>query len=138
MGHTPFGYCIENGVAVIDETAAEKLRLLYHNYLAGMGLENAANSAGIAAYHTSAKQLLMNEHYLGDSFYPAIIDRETFDQVQTERIKRAAALGRLSRKSKQNPPRIPTQFSIGDIKEHFENPAKQAEYIYSLLRTEVV
>ncbi len=138
MGHAPYGYRIENGVAVIDENAAGKLRKLYVNYLNGMSLMNAANSAGIVTYHASAKQLLMNERYLGDGFYPALIDRETFDQVQTERIKRAAALGRLSRKSKQNPPRIPTQFSIGDIKEHFENPAKQAEYIYSLLRTEVV
>ena len=31
MGHTPFGYRIENGVAVIDEDAAGKLRTLYAN-----------------------------------------------------------------------------------------------------------
>ena len=35
MGHTPFGYRIENGVAVIDEDAAGKLRTLYANYLSG-------------------------------------------------------------------------------------------------------
>lgn len=32
MGHTPFGYRIENGVAAIDEDAAGKLRMLYANY----------------------------------------------------------------------------------------------------------
>ena len=138
MGHTPFGYRIENGVAVIDEDAAGKLRTLYANYLDGMSLKNAANEAGIETYHASAKRLLMTEHYLGDVFYPAIIDKETFDQVQEERIKRAAALGRLDRKSTRKPPKIPMQFSIGAIMEHYDNPATQAEYVYGLLKGEVV
>ena len=138
MEHTPFGYRIENGVAVIDEDAAGKLRQLYANYLNGMSLKNAANEAGIEAYHASAKRLLMTEHYLGDDFYPAIIDKETFDRVQTERIKRATALGRLDRKSKRKSPKIPTRFRIEDIGEHYDNPATQAEYIYSLLKSEVV
>ena len=33
MGHTPFGYRIRKGKAVIDEPAAEKIRQLYKNYL---------------------------------------------------------------------------------------------------------
>ena len=138
MGHTPFGYRIENGVAVIDEDAAGKLRTLYANYLDGMSLKNAANEAGIETFHASAKRLLMTEHYLGDDFYPVIIDKETFDRVQAERIKRAAALGRLDRKSTRKSPKIPTQFSIGAIMEHYDNPATQAEYVYGLLKGEVV
>ena len=138
MGHTPFGYRIENGIAVIDEADAEKLRMLYDNYLGGMALTEAAQQAGIDAYHASVKRLLMTEHYLGDDFYPAIIGKETFDRVQAERVKRAAALGRLDRKSKRKPPKIPTQFSIGAIMEHYDNPATQAEYVYSLLNSEVV
>ena len=138
MGHTPFGYRIENGIAVIDEADAEKLRMLYDNYLGGMALTEAARQAGIDAYHASVKRLLMTEHYLGDDFYPAIISKEVFDQVQAERVKRAAALGRLNRKSKRKPPKIPTQFSIGAIMEHYDNPATQAEYVYSLLNSEVI
>ena len=42
MGHTPFGYRIENGTAVIDKPAAVKLRQLYKNYLRGMSLSKAA------------------------------------------------------------------------------------------------
>ena len=38
MGHTPFGYRIENGIAIIDEPAAAKIRQLYKNYLSGMSL----------------------------------------------------------------------------------------------------
>ena len=48
------------------------------------------------------------------------------------------ALGRLDRKSKRKPPKIPTQFSIGAIMEHYDNPATQAEYVYSRLNSEVV
>ena len=70
--------------------------------------------------------------------HEAIISKETFDQVQAERVKRAAALGRLDRKSKRKPPKIPTQFSIGAIMEHYDNPATQAEYVYSLLNSEVI
>ncbi len=55
MGHTPFGYRIENGIAVIDETAAGKLRKLYENYLSGLGLQNAAVKAGIHTYHGTAE-----------------------------------------------------------------------------------
>ena len=47
MSHTPFGYRIRKGKAVIDEPAAEKIRQLYKNYLTGMSLENAAKEAGI-------------------------------------------------------------------------------------------
>ena len=42
MGHTPYGYRIENGIAVIDNDAVDRLRNLYKNYLAGMGLMSAA------------------------------------------------------------------------------------------------
>ena len=71
MGHTPFGYKIDNGIAVIDQPAADKLRQLYKNYLSGMSLSKAASAAGIKTYHGTAKRLMETAHYLGDSFYPA-------------------------------------------------------------------
>lgn len=48
MGHTPFGYRIENGKAVIDEAAAAQVRDLCKNYLSGLSLTNAAKEAGLA------------------------------------------------------------------------------------------
>lgn len=45
MGSVLFGYRIKNGKAFIDEVAAEKIRQLYKNYLAGLSLENAAMEA---------------------------------------------------------------------------------------------
>lgn len=38
----------------------------------------------IAAHllYSSAKRMMRNSHYLGDDFYPAIIDKESFDAVE--------------------------------------------------------
>ena len=138
MGHTPFGYRIENGVAVIDEDAAGKLRTLYANYLDGMSLKNAANEAGIETYHASAKRLLMTEHYLGDDFYPAIIDQETYDAFEVERQRREQALGRDKRKKKTIEARpAPTAFRMRKSVTVNTDPYKQAEYLYSLIESEV-
>ena len=82
MGHTPLGYKIENGVAVIDRKATAKVLNLYKNYLSGLSLIKSAKKAGIKTSHASAKHIMQNKHYLGDDFYPAIIDKETFDIVQ--------------------------------------------------------
>ena len=137
MGHTPYGYRIENGIAVIDEEAAGKLRKLYENYLSGMALKTAAAEAGINTYHGTAKRLLMTKHYIGDDFYPAIIDATVFQNTQEELRKRAAALGRLNRAPKEKVLKAPTVFTIRNIKKRFDNPVTQAEYIYSLIESEV-
>jgi len=46
MGHTPYGYSIENGCATIKEDEANKIRKLYENYISGMALAKAAAAAG--------------------------------------------------------------------------------------------
>ena len=137
MGHTPFGYRIVGGVAVIDKTAAATVRNLYKNYLSGMGLATAAKEAGLYTYHGTAKRIMCNRNYLGDEFYPAIIDAEIFEQVQQELTKRAAKLGRLDLKPKEKIIKVPTRFSIDEITKQLPDPLLQAEYIYSLIRSEV-
>ena len=78
MGHTPYGYRIENGKAVIDEEKAPQIRNFYRNYLDGMALAKAAHEAGIETWHGSAKRLLENRHYLGDDYHrPANLRQST-------------------------------------------------------------
>ena len=43
MSHTPFGYRIKNGKAIVDVEEAEKIRVLFQAYLAGAALTTAAN-----------------------------------------------------------------------------------------------
>ncbi|MBO5126433.1 MAG: hypothetical protein J6D10_02555 [Clostridia bacterium] len=136
MGHIPFGYKIEDGKAVIDEISAAKLKILYANYLLGMALVKAAKEAGIDTYHGTISKMLANRRYLGDFFYPQIIDAETFHAAQAERKKRAKSLGRDHFVSVPPIFEVPTEFSIQPMTEHFSDPAQQAEYIYSLIESE--
>jgi hypothetical protein len=133
-----YGYEMKNGAAVIDQAAAKKIRKLYQNYLSGMTLSRAAETAGINTWHGSVSRILDNRHYLGDAFYPALIDPSTFDQAAEERIRRARKLGRTKGKSKKNLEHIPpTRFHRLPSDKAFENPKEQAEYLYSLIESEV-
>lgn len=137
MGHIPYGYRIVNGQADIDEAAAETIRVLYKNYLSGMSLEEAAANAGLETYHGTAKRMLQNSHYIGDSFYPAIIPKETFEAATLELEKRAAALGRLNRKQATAFKPLPTAFVMRPPEMELPNPFQQVEYLYSLIDLEV-
>lgn len=137
MGHTPYGYRIVDGKAVINETAATQVRELYKNYLSGLSLTNAAKDAGLDLLHSGAKRMMRNMHYLGDDFYPTIIDKESFDAVEVELNKRSTKLGRNDRYNAPKAKRPSTAFRLGDITENYENPIRQAEYLYSLIESEV-
>lgn len=68
MGHTPYGYRIENGKAVVDEDQAAQIRKIYEGYLGGLALMEAAKAAGLKLYHGSAKRMMQNRHYIGDDY----------------------------------------------------------------------
>lgn len=94
--------------------------------------------AGINALHAGSKRIMQNKHYLGDDFYPAIIDKETFIAAGREIKRRSAKLGRNDRFKETPEKKAPTLFRFGDITEYFDNPVKQAEYLYSLIESEVI
>lgn len=105
MRHILYGYKIENGIAVIDEEEAAMVRKFFDYYISGLALMSAAKKVRLNLYHGSAGRILRNEKYLGDDYYPAIIDRETFDKAEEVRMSRAKALGRvrkLETKTEQN------------------------------------
>lgn len=137
MGHTPFGYRIENGVAVVDERAAEQIQALYQSYLSGDSLRTIANKVGIDAFHAGVGRILKNHHYLGDDYYPAIIDPDTFAAVQEERIRRASALGRIREPKEDKAAIYPTNFLIIEGTQVYDDPFAQAAYAYSLIESEV-
>lgn len=137
MGHTPYGYKIENGRAVIVERQAEQIRELYEGYLSSLALMQAAKKAGLHLYHGSAKRMMQNAHYLGDAYYPAIIERGTFDKVEAELMKRAEKLGRIFEEKEQAAPESPIRFTIGTVKQKYDDPFKQAEYTYGQIESEV-
>jgi hypothetical protein len=137
MSHTPFGYRIENGKAVIDKESAEQIKTLFHSYLSGDSLATAAKKAGIKAFHAGIGRMLRNTRYLGDEFYPAIIDPDTFEAAEAERIRRAEKLGRIRKPEQEKEAVYPTAFRMKEGTEEFDDPFGRAEYSYSLIETEV-
>ena len=136
MRQIPYGYKIENGVAIIDEEAADNVRILFEKYMSGLSLENAAKESGIGTYHTTAKSMLTNTKYLGDDFYPAIITLSQFEAAREQRLIRAIRKGRFDIMPKPKEIKIPTKFTMRAVIRHFDDPSTQAEYLYSLIESE--
>ena len=137
MGHMPYGYRIENGKAAVDDIAAEQVKELFSGYLAGLSLKDAAKKAGIDCYHATVSKMLQNKHYLGDEFYPPIIDEETFEKARVEKRKRAEKLGRIWEPKDETVRDYPVKFKSKPLVQKYEDPYKQAEYAYSLIESEV-
>ena len=55
MKHTPYGYDIVGGAAVINEEQAANLRRLCENYLSGMSFVQAAKDAGLGMKHSGVR-----------------------------------------------------------------------------------
>ena len=84
----PIGYRIENGRAVIDENEAEVIRSVFRYYLEGMTLTGISEKTGIGNSHGGIIAILTKRRYLGDEFYPAIVDAKTFSKAAAERERR--------------------------------------------------
>lgn len=92
--HTPYGYQIENGIVVVSEEQAEQIWKIYKGYLGDLSFRKVAKVAGMTATQSLIKRFMQNPHYLGDDFYPVIIDREIFDAFEVERQRREEVLVR--------------------------------------------
>ena len=69
------------------------VRKFFNQHIFGLALMAAAKKAGLNFYHNNIGRVLQNEKYLGDDYYPAIIDRETFDKAEKVQMSRAKVLG---------------------------------------------
>lgn len=138
MPHVPYGYTIQDGKAVIDQLQAEQLKKLFKAYLSGLSLKDAAKKARIVRYHATIANMLTNKRYLGDDYYPKIIDEDTFEKVEAEKLRRAQMLGRIrEHKPKENSIKK-YQFAMPTPDELYDDPFKQAEYVYSLIESEAI
>lgn len=134
MKHTPYGYDIVGGMAVINEEQAANLRKLCENYLSGMSFVQAARAAGINMNHSGVKRLMLNPRYLGDDFYPAILTPEIAQAVEAERQRRDT-LYKGTRYTKDAVTTvIPTRFVMRRTAPKYQDPIRQAEYAYSQIK----
>ncbi len=102
--HMPLGYKIEDGKLIIDEEKAHVIKKIFRDYQNGLSLHAIAKELTNAGFlnannkpnwnHGSVGMILQNIKYLGDDFYPRMIDKEVFESVQKRRMKKQQALGR--------------------------------------------
>ena len=137
MAHTPFGYEIVDGKIEIHAREHEQLKLLIQSYLSGKSLANVAKDSGINRSHGGITRILTDERYLGNEIFPSLISKEQFEKLKEERFKRAKKLGRLNRTKEKESFTPPFAFTIGKVEDKYDNPIKQAEYVYSLIKEEV-
>jgi hypothetical protein len=137
MGHTPYGYRIENGAAVINDQEAECVRRIFDNYISGMSLREAASAAGHPLVHSTVKRMLTKKYYCGDDFYPAIIDISTFHTANNE-LKRRADNKNQTGKTRRKSPVPETEFKFSPPLTQYDDPYEQAQYLYSLIESKVV
>ena len=137
MGHTPDGYRIENGTAVINEAEAECVKRIFNNYISGMSLREAAKAAGHPLVHSTVKRMLTKKYYCGDDFYPAIIDISTFHTANNE-LKRRADNKNQTGKTRRIIPKPEKEFTFSHPLTQYDDPYEQAQYLYSLIESKVV
>ena len=109
----------------------------FEEYISGKALKVAAENVGLKIYHGSAGRMLRNTRYLGDDYYPAIIDQELFDRAEEERQSRANQLGRVRELQGKEMPAVPLHFTMRRQTKVFYDPYEQAEYAYSLIESEM-
>lgn len=137
MSHVPFGYDIIDGKAVVNEENAEKLKTIFSLYLSGVALKEAGAKVGLTVQHSSIGRMLRNTAYLGTDFYPAIIDKETFDKAEEERMKRAKYLNRIYDYSNiEEKQRERKYYHLGNVERKYDDPFKQAAFAYSQIESE--
>lgn len=84
----PYGYKIENGQAIPDPETAPKVKAFFENYMEGLPVAPACLAAKVERAPHSSWKILEDRRYMGDDFYPRIIDPEVFEAVQRERALR--------------------------------------------------
>jgi len=113
------------------------LRDFFEQYISGKSLKGAAEAAGIGdkVNHISAKKILMNRRYLGEGDYPEIISTDIFEQAQAEMCRRRASHTRKPTTRQET--LHPIGFTMRYPTQNYDDPAAQAEYMYSLIECEV-
>lgn len=139
MKHTPYGYRIENGKALIVEEEAETIHRIIKNYLGGMSLASTASAEGLSHSHAWVKKLITNRKYLGDDFYPQILTEEEITACEEEIQRRYCVHGIAKRgRRKRVPPKPETEFVLLSPRKFHADPRKQAEYMYGLVKEKVI
>ena len=101
--HMPIGYKVEEGRIIICEEARKIVKQIFTEYdcgiaatkiAAGLKEKGIPNGNGKVSWtHVSIGRILENSNYLGNEYYPQIIEKDLFNRVQKRREGVRADLG---------------------------------------------
>ncbi len=131
MRTIPYGYRIVNGAAVIDEPEAGNVQNAFKKYASGHSLTAIMKDLGIDRCHARILRILEDRKYLGTDFYPAIIEKDLFEQVQRQREKSREKHAKHMKD--REAPKAATVFAFAPAREYYKDPFEQAQYIYTLI-----
>ena len=104
--HIPLGYSVAQGKAQIEPETCQVVQAIYKAYDDGASCNAIAKdltAKGIwtanqkAVWHCCmVGKILENQKYLGDDFYPRMIEDDLFWRVQNRRKERAEKLGKTN------------------------------------------
>lgn len=105
-----YGYLIRNGELTVKADEAITVKRVFNDYLEGLSYQTIAEmlneekipySLEVADWNKhKVKRLLENSRYNGEKEYPAIIEAETFENVQ--QLIQSKATNYTPKKAKQN------------------------------------
>lgn len=96
--YIPYGYTMENGDIVIEQSEAKIIRYIFETYIAGATLKDIADRLTAQQVVYSEKKtewnkarvmrILDNVKYLGDETFPQIIDERLFAEAARQKTAR--------------------------------------------------
>lgn len=138
MAHIPYGYRVENGRAVIVPEEAAVIRRFFRLYLAGNSIRAAAAKAALPVSQATAVNMIRKTVYLGDDYYPAIIDRKLYQKVSDENTRREQEKkhGAAGKREVSVPDRF--LFASDDLRSLKKkmDPSETASALYELVRAD--
>lgn len=133
----PYGYRIIDGKPVIHHEEADRIRILFKEFLRLKSMRGAAKIAGIVKTHSSIGRIISSTVYINDAFYPSILDEKVFMEAQKIRRRNAEVQNR-GKRSEEPVSRVRTVYRLNKIPETFKDPFRQAEYVYNSIVEEDV
>lgn len=131
------GYKIIDGEIVKNAEEAVKVLNIFIGYREGKALRVLAKEYGYKTSHSSIRRILQNKKYIGDEYYPKIVDKLLFDEVNN---KLEETKNKLRRKNinKKEEKEVIVKYTMGKKEKIFSDPYEEASYIYSLIKEESV
>ena len=126
-----YGYRLENGRAVADESEIQRIHIFIKKYLSGSSIPVSGRCAGIEKSKSALRRILSNPVYLGTDFYPQVLTKRTYNRVQRELMKRTHP----ATAHPASPVPVYTQFSpLPDINVEGLLSSDAAEVIYHAIK----